>query len=321
MNRVGIIKRSGFANLGFGTGAMRVLLECLKHHNVEVIKLMGCSAGSFLLPLEAIGLFEESLEAWLNLTPDKIAKLRKLSLIRHPFKRPSILDSGPLREYANKLLEPNLDLIFSNTAIPFEIITTDLKTGDGVYFGNTRENKNILLDICMASAALVPLLPPVQINGLSLVDGAFSDDMPIKRLVDSGCDLIFVVDVYSGIPEFSVPFKELAWPDLILRTSQISIDQHSRLRLDANQRINQEIGFFNNVRGIDAAAQILNSFNEYLKIEQYSECKIVFVRGETPIERIGFHEFQTIDQTNLVEIGYWAAKTALKKLNLDFDGV
>ena len=39
MNRVGIIKRSGFANLGFGTGAMRVLLECLKHHNVEVIKL------------------------------------------------------------------------------------------------------------------------------------------------------------------------------------------------------------------------------------------------------------------------------------------
>ena len=96
MNRVGIIKRSGFANLGFGTGAMRVLLECLKHHNVEVIKLWDVR-GSFLLPLEAIGLFEESLEAWLNLTPDKIAKLRKPSLIRHPFKRPSILDSGPLR--------------------------------------------------------------------------------------------------------------------------------------------------------------------------------------------------------------------------------
>lgn len=300
MKKVGIFLRSGFANLGFGAGAMEVVIGCLKHHGIEVVKLMGSSGGSFSIPMHALGEYSAVRYSWLGLRPDKIATINWRGLIKHPLVCSSILNPGPLYEYARQSLSPYIDRAYSDEAIPFEIITTDLETGEAVYWDNNPDNKKFAVEICMASAAIVPFLLPRIINSLLLADGAYSDDMPIKRLVQSGCDAIFVLDVYNNLPTYLTRREDLFWPNLLERAIQVSVAQQSRLRLSLNERINNEI-----LEGISYRG------------ESHRQCQIIHVIPEIPIEHIGFRKFTQAKQQALVELGYWSAKVAMNHLGLD----
>lgn len=314
MTRVGIYLKSGFGNLGFGTGALPVLIKCLDDYKISIGKIIGCSAGSFAVPAAAIRKFNNLLNAWLNISPPDISKLHRWQTIRHPFRRPSLLDSSPLKKYTSTFIEPDLDLICSSRAIPFEIITTDIKTGHGVYFLNTPENKNILLDVCMASAGIVPFFAPRMVGDLVLIDGAFTDDLPITRFATDGCDVVFVIDLYDGIPLFNKEFARLNWPDALLRSMHISIAQHSRLRLDFGKLINNILEVFEKV-------DFSEETKRKLGIEGYSKCKIVPVTAEIPIDHVGFRDFDDCIKQQLLEAGYWAAKTTMKKMGLDSDNI
>ncbi|HEY4507080.1 MAG TPA: patatin-like phospholipase family protein [Candidatus Paceibacterota bacterium] len=292
MNKAGIFLRSGFGNLGLGSGAVPVLIKSLDAHNIPITRIIGSSAGSFAVPLFSARAFSDVSESWMGLTPKNISKFHPIQTISHPFKRSSLLDSEPLKRYMTKYFNRNLDDIFSPSTIPFEIITTDLKTGETVFFQNSLDNKNRLLDICMASAAIVPFFEPKKIDGQVLVDGAFSNDMAIQRLVDSGCDLIFVIDAYRGYPPvFSENDpKESNWPGFLSRVTLINIYHHSRLRLES-------------------------------ALEKRGNCKIVFIRPETDLPYILFLDFDEEIKKMLTQIGYWSAKKALHELGLDLNNI
>lgn len=313
MENVGIFLKSGFGNLGFGVGALKVLISCLDHHKIKITKLIGSSAGSFAIPSFAIRRFEDVHKAWFNLQSEKVSNL----VWQHPFRGTSILSPAKLKKYVKSYIETNTDEIFSPKAIPFEIITTNLVTGDGVYFANIPANKHQLLEICMASAAIVPFFPPVtlvKVDDLILVDGGFSDDLPIKRFVDAGCDMVFVVDLYNGLPSFDAHPKKRIWPEFLMRTIQISLAQHSRLRLDLSNKINRELEVLER-RKIDGGIR------SELGIDGFSRCVVKFVNPVIPMNHISFRRFDKDDKQKLPEIGYWAAKTVMQKLGLDFDGV
>ncbi len=296
---IGVIKRSGFANGLFGIGAYRVIYECLKYHKLKIKKAIAISSSSFSIMLESIEKFDEILHVWLKLTTKDIYEIPYVQALRHPLKRPSIFSSEPLRRYVTRFIKPHLDEIFSERALPFEIVTTDLDTGNAIYFSNQDiKNKPRAVDICMASAALIPFFPPVIIEKdgkeFLLADGAPSNDMPIKRLLDVGCELIFIIDVFGGELNFSTDRSSLAWPDLLTRATQISISQHSDLRLNLGEMMNS------------------SSPAKFIPI---------WIKPEIPLEHINFRCFDQDIKDNLVEAGYWAAKVAVRKLHLDCNSI
>jgi len=314
MKRVGIYLKSGFANLGFGTGAIPVIIKCLDQQNIPIAKIIGCSAGSFAVPVMAVREYADVLTAWLNIEPPNISHLHVWQTLRHFFSRPSLLDSSPLFKYARNFIEPHLDVACSSEAIPFEIITTDARTGDGVYFANTPENKDKLVEVCMRSAGIIPFFGIGNIGGVDLIDGGFSDDMPIKRFVDSGCNTVFVIDLYNGLPAFNENDpKERCWPAMLMRATQISIQQHSRLRLDLNARINEEIEALEN-GGTNITAK------SKLRISDYSKCQVIFITAGYPIYHISFREFDDFTKKILVMLGYLSADKALRNLGLYPEG-
>src|SRR3989344_5861146 len=235
---IGIIQRSGFANGFFGAGARLFLDRILEYHGLKISRVVGVSAQSFSVALQSIGLLEEIVQAWLDLTTKDIYHFDKWGLLLNPIKFlkkwPSILDSTPLRNYVAGKISGHEDEIFSDKAIPFDIITTNISANEDhcIFFDNSPDNKKIILDICMASATLVPWFRPLVLNyegkKILLADGAFSNDMPIKRLTEFGCDTIFIVDYYGGAPGFEYNDKP-PWHESTSRSLQVAVEEHSRL--------------------------------------------------------------------------------------------
>src|SRR3954447_5715015 len=59
---------------------------------------------------------------------------------------------------------------------------TDLETGEDVYFDNTREE--IRPEHVLASAAIAPLFPPVEIGGRLLCDPGYANNLPLGAVFD-----------------------------------------------------------------------------------------------------------------------------------------
>jgi NTE family protein len=60
---------------------------------------------------------------------------------------------------------------------PFYITAVDLESGTNLYF-----DSGDIKTLCLASSALIPILPPVKYNGHKLVDGGFMDHIPMTPL-------------------------------------------------------------------------------------------------------------------------------------------
>jgi NTE family protein len=88
----------------------------------------------------------------------------------------AIQDLGPLRRRLERLVD--FDLL---NAAPerVSVMATDLATGEEAWF-DTRGG-GIGPDEVLASAALLPLFPPVEIGGRMLGDGGLRNNLPVER--------------------------------------------------------------------------------------------------------------------------------------------
>jgi len=93
-----------------------------------------------------------------------------------------------------------VDDIWSNSGSHLGIVATDLYTGEDVYF-----TEGSVLDAVMASIAIPGFLPPVEINGRTLVDGGVSQQVPIRLARAMGADFVLAVDVGQDV----TPLTEL----------------------------------------------------------------------------------------------------------------
>lgn len=74
--------------------------------------------------------------------------------------------------------------------IPFECIATELSTGRARWFDRGPVERTVL-----ASCALPAAFPPVDIDGVSYIDGAVVDNVPISRALHHGFERIVVLHV------------------------------------------------------------------------------------------------------------------------------
>jgi NTE family protein len=79
---------------------------------------------------------------------------------------------------------------FDKLSIPFRAVATNIENGDAVVLKSGSLAKAIY-----ASSSIPGGFQPIKINGIDLVDGGVSDNIPIQVARDMGADIIIAVDV------------------------------------------------------------------------------------------------------------------------------
>jgi NTE family protein len=83
-----------------------------------------------------------------------------------------------------------------NLPLPLAIVATDLEHGKEVVL-----TKGPLRSAVMASSAIAGVFPPVEIDGMELVDGGFANLIPVEVAFRMGADVVIAVDVSSNISD------------------------------------------------------------------------------------------------------------------------
>jgi NTE family protein len=108
----------------------------------------------------------------------------------------ALYDHAPLRRTLERLVD--FDRLNRADAVRLTIACTDLETGGDVYFDNARGG--IRPEHVLASAAIAPLFPPVEIDGRLLCDPGYANNLPLDPVFDPrpGEDLVcLAVDLFG----------------------------------------------------------------------------------------------------------------------------
>ena len=89
----------------------------------------------------------------------------------------ALYDHGPLRHTLERLVD--FDRLNAGE-VRFTLATVDIETGEEVYFDTTRDV--IGPDHILASAAIPPAFPPVEIDGRLLCDAGYTNNLPLDPL-------------------------------------------------------------------------------------------------------------------------------------------
>ncbi len=183
--RVGLALSGGGARGLAHIGVLKVFEE----QKLPIHALAGSSMGGLIAAAYAAGMSASELEvAALKMT--NLRELAALVDFRPP--RRGLLDGEHVREYLAKFVDE--DLTFAELKLPLAMQAVDLKSGKE----HTLREGN-LLDAVMATSAFPGVFPPVEIQGLQLVDGGVLDNLPTELPRRLGADIVIAVYVTAMV--------------------------------------------------------------------------------------------------------------------------
>lgn len=201
-------------------GAMQVgMLAALLDAGIRPDLVVGCSVGA--------------VNGAAVAAAPTVAGIQRLTAVWGDLRRKDVWPSHPaavalrlVRRHAasrgneglRAVLERHLPATFEELAVPFACVAASLDTGRARWF-----DSGPLADAVLASSALPGLLPPVEIGGEALVDGAAVDVVPIGRAIEMGADRIFVLqikDLDELLPRPSRPLEVLVRAFAISRNAR-----------------------------------------------------------------------------------------------------
>lgn len=191
-----------------------------------------------LLPLTAAGLplVNDTNAAWTaGLGAPGFFRPRFPPAIFSPAGSPEALsfyDSAPLRGTLERMVD--FDRINAAQA-RFSVGAVNVRTGNFIYFDN-RHHK-IGPEHVMASGALPPGLPPVEIDGEAYWDGGVVSNTPLQYVLDEDVTedlLIFQVDLFSSRGPMPRTIAEAAE-----REKEIRFSSRTRMNTDQNLKIHE----------------------------------------------------------------------------------
>jgi NTE family protein len=144
----------------------------------------------------------------------------------------SFYDSAPLRETLNELVDWDL---LNTGPVRLSVGAVDIESGNFRYFDTA--NERIDARHIMASGALPPGLPPIEIDGRWYWDGGLVSNTPLTHVLDHQTAemLVFQVDLFSAADEMPRTILDVAAREKEIRfssrTRQVS-DERMRLRMD-----------------------------------------------------------------------------------------
>jgi NTE family protein len=199
----------GFAHIG--------VMKVLERENIKPDIIVGTSVGAIVGGALASGMtvdeLEERTDAFLESNLYTSSELKamgdaesgaeqrmsrriqtyfrtKIRLAQALF-RPGILPGKDMEEFINFFIP---DIRIEQTAIPFGAVATDLKSGESVLL-----NKGSLRRAILASASVPGALPPVEVDGRQLSDGAIVCTVPARYAAEQGADVVIAVTIDNDI--------------------------------------------------------------------------------------------------------------------------
>lgn len=141
----------------------------------------------------------------------------------------SYYDSTPLIETLNELID--WDLV-NNGPVRLSVGAVDIESGNFRYFDTTTDTIDVRH--IMASGALPPGLPPVEIDGKLWWDGGLVSNTPLSHVIDhqDSAMLVFQVDLFSASDDLPRTIM-----DVMAREKEIRFS--SRTRQVSNEVIKQ----------------------------------------------------------------------------------
>jgi NTE family protein len=209
--KIALVLSGGGARGGAHVGVLKVLEE----KRIPIDLIVGTSMGAFVGGLYAAGKTPEQIENMLVNTDWK--QYIRTDLVR---KETTMRKKEIESRYHGKIgfgVNANDDIVlptgvfnrqpmlqkyeeetrnvvnitdFDELFIPFRAVATNIKNGESVVLGSGSLAKSIY-----ASTAIPGGFQPININGLDLVDGGVSDNIPIGVAKKMGADIIIAVDV------------------------------------------------------------------------------------------------------------------------------
>ena len=149
--------------------------------------LIGVSAGTMCLSYYIGNQYGTTFDIIKSLAEDK-----DFINLKNAFKKEGIVNLSHLRNFTTTKFPIDYKTAFERKKKAIvEFVATDVKTGKPVYLNPTLENWN---DCLIASSAL-PIYSKGShtLNGQKLMDGSWSDPIPVKRAIELGATKIIVV--------------------------------------------------------------------------------------------------------------------------------
>lgn len=226
--------------LALGGGAARglahvVVLEALDELGVKPSYIAGCSIGALLGAAYASGLSGvEIREHALSVLGSPGAAARRLFWPSGREEKARPINLGLFRPVSLNGLglvqlvsPPGLARRVEDTEIPFAVSSTDFYTGKEV----TIEAGDMEQAVA-ASIAIPGVIEAPRLNGRVMIDGAYTNPVPMDHVRERGCDIVVAVDV-TGKPASAEPEKGPGSAELILGGSQIMQKEITRLKAEA----------------------------------------------------------------------------------------
>jgi NTE family protein len=139
----------------------------------------------------------------------------------------SLYDTSPLHALLQELID--FDRINAKRSMRLSLGAVNVRSGNSVCFDNTR--RPIAAEHVMASAALPPAFPPVEIDGECFWDGGLVSNTPLSYVLTEGPredTLVFQVDLFGaagGLPRDLLEVEQ--------RRKDITYSSRTRLNTDS----------------------------------------------------------------------------------------
>jgi NTE family protein len=182
---------------GGSLGAVQVgMLQALAERSVVPDLLIGTSAGALNAAFLAAGSFtqrrvDDLAGVWASVRRRHVFPIEPVRHLRAVGGlAPSLCDNIPLR----RLIERNVPYgRLEDAAIPVHVVAADLLSGREVLL-----SEGDAVSAVLASAAIPAVFPPVERDGLILVDGGVADNTAISHAVALGATEVYVLP--AGFP-------------------------------------------------------------------------------------------------------------------------
>lgn len=218
MKKLGIALAGGGARGAYQIGAWRALKDA--GIDTQIQAYSGASVGSLNAVLFAMGDYDKAYKTWMSLDKKSLFNLEKHILKRIVKEKLNFLNRGV---YSTRRLQK----LMINT-IDFDkirgkevyIATTHLGDEKSTFFDLLRTNykhffkseqqityQNLndfddddKVKTLLASCAIPVAFKPVTLAEETYYDGGLLDNTPYQPLIDAGCDVIIVIDLFTFSP-------------------------------------------------------------------------------------------------------------------------
>jgi len=266
---------SGGANLGsVHVGMMRALLEADIKPDVIVGTSIGAVNAAYLAADPSLEQVDRLRELWCEVKARDIFSLNPIANCRALFREGSLLSAHRWRRFVERRAPYRT---IEEAAVPLRITATDYEEGRSEVF-----DSGSLVDAVMASTALPGIFPPYRIGDRWFLDGAISEQLPLKVALDAGVDTIYVmaVNVPSPPPDRRSPLAVLRHSITILLFPRIRLDaldlsgEHGSLRIIQVPSVKTQVSLWDMSRHADLIATAYETAKMFLEAEHDQDDRI-----------------------------------------------